>query len=238
MAEDTKLIDSAEIEEMQDRIEALKSEEAMDAGVLDGYLTATALNPAKPSEEDVLPFVFSASGDPEALPDDERLLELIRMRMREIKAALNAGGGLDPVIFPLVDDEGKEVTNEEGIEAVVPWAAGFMMGATQWPDEVTESDATQKALIPIAARMAAEDDELEADAEAVYQAAKNLCPPAKDLGEALYQMVESVFRLKDLNVPNDGKQNNDRREAPRVGRNDPCPCGSGKKFKQCCGKKA
>jgi len=23
---------------------------------------------------------------------------------------------------------------------------------------------------------------------------------------------------------------------PRVGRNDPCPCGSGKKFKQCCGK--
>jgi hypothetical protein len=25
------------------------------------------------------------------------------------------------------------------------------------------------------------------------------------------------------------------RTAPRVGRNDPCPCGSGKKFKKCCG---
>jgi preprotein translocase subunit SecA len=24
--------------------------------------------------------------------------------------------------------------------------------------------------------------------------------------------------------------------APSVGRNDPCPCGSGKKFKKCCGK--
>ncbi len=23
---------------------------------------------------------------------------------------------------------------------------------------------------------------------------------------------------------------------PKVGRNDPCPCGSGKKFKQCCGR--
>ena len=23
---------------------------------------------------------------------------------------------------------------------------------------------------------------------------------------------------------------------PKVGRNDPCPCGSGKKYKQCCGK--
>jgi hypothetical protein len=26
------------------------------------------------------------------------------------------------------------------------------------------------------------------------------------------------------------------REAPKVGRNDPCPCGSGKKYKKCCGK--
>lgn len=26
------------------------------------------------------------------------------------------------------------------------------------------------------------------------------------------------------------------REGPKVGRNDPCPCGSGKKYKQCCGK--
>ncbi len=26
-----------------------------------------------------------------------------------------------------------------------------------------------------------------------------------------------------------------RRELPKVGRNDPCPCGSGKKFKNCCG---
>lgn len=26
------------------------------------------------------------------------------------------------------------------------------------------------------------------------------------------------------------------RSAPKVGRNEPCPCGSGKKFKQCCGR--
>jgi SEC-C motif-containing protein len=25
------------------------------------------------------------------------------------------------------------------------------------------------------------------------------------------------------------------REEPKVGRNEPCPCGSGKKFKKCCG---
>jgi uncharacterized protein len=27
-----------------------------------------------------------------------------------------------------------------------------------------------------------------------------------------------------------------RRTVPKIGRNDPCPCGSGKKFKQCCGR--
>jgi preprotein translocase subunit SecA len=26
------------------------------------------------------------------------------------------------------------------------------------------------------------------------------------------------------------------RSGPKVGRNDPCPCGSGKKYKQCCGR--
>ncbi|MEW8683176.1 MAG: YchJ family metal-binding protein, partial [Candidatus Thiodiazotropha endolucinida] len=27
----------------------------------------------------------------------------------------------------------------------------------------------------------------------------------------------------------------EKRHQPKVGRNDPCPCGSGKKYKKCCG---
>jgi len=27
-----------------------------------------------------------------------------------------------------------------------------------------------------------------------------------------------------------------KRDAPKTGRNEPCPCGSGKKYKKCCGK--
>jgi preprotein translocase subunit SecA len=27
-----------------------------------------------------------------------------------------------------------------------------------------------------------------------------------------------------------------RRQGEKIGRNDPCPCGSGKKYKRCCGK--
>jgi preprotein translocase subunit SecA len=36
----------------------------------------------------------------------------------------------------------------------------------------------------------------------------------------------------------DGKPSTVRRKTDKVGRNSPCPCGSGKKFKKCCGKAA
>ena len=222
MDNDAKLIDSAEIEELQDRIEALESDQAMDAGVLDGYLTAQALNPLKPEDDDVLPFIFSDSGDPAALPNDDRLLELLKLRAREIRSALNAGAGLDPVIFPLVDENDEEILDGDGIEAVVPWCAGFMMGVQQWPDAAIEDEEVQTALLPIAARMAAEGDELDDETLTLWEAAK------------ADQMVDGVFTLKTLLVPNRPV----RRNEPRVGRNDPCPCGSNKKFKQCCGKKA
>jgi hypothetical protein len=36
--------------------------------------------------------------------------------------------------------------------------------------------------------------------------------------------------------PSLGTQEPIRRVEPKVGRNDPCPCGSGKKFQKCCGR--
>ena len=39
-------------------------------------------------------------------------------------------------------------------------------------------------------------------------------------------------------ITNDGKDHSKKepKKSTKVGRNDPCPCGSGKKYKQCCGK--
>jgi len=34
----------------------------------------------------------------------------------------------------------------------------------------------------------------------------------------------------------EGESSPEQRQGPKVGRNDPCPCGSGKKYKQCHGK--
>lgn len=54
---------------------------------------------------------------------------------------------------------------------------------------------------------------------------------AKMIGQWPYYSAQSPdFRhheLEDEQVPAVAK--------PKVGRNDPCPCGSGKKFKKCCG---
>jgi uncharacterized protein len=45
-----------------------------------------------------------------------------------------------------------------------------------------------------------------------------------------------VADLEDLTRDRRYKVETVKREAPKVGRNDPCPCGSGKKYKQCHGK--
>ena len=42
---------------------------------------------------------------------------------------------------------------------------------------------------------------------------------------------------KDTPIPpRQTKPETYKREQPKVGRNDPCPCGSGKKYKNCCGR--
>jgi len=42
--------------------------------------------------------------------------------------------------------------------------------------------------------------------------------------------------IRDLLVEiQSSKETPIRREGTKVGRNDPCPCGSGKKYKRCCG---
>ena len=58
---------------------------------------------------------------------------------------------------------------------------------------------------------------------------------AKITGAAL-QAIESVDGGKKINTPEHSQTIvNDR---PKIGRNEPCPCGSGLKYKNCHGKNA
>jgi SEC-C motif domain protein len=59
-------------------------------------------------------------------------------------------------------------------------------------------------------------------------------------GRIVHHRERAIFKkVKDEWFFHDGimvKQKPLVREGPKVGRNDPCPCGSGKKFKKCCGR--
>jgi preprotein translocase subunit SecA len=60
------------------------------------------------------------------------------------------------------------------------------------------------------------------------------------------QALNHQYQHAQLNELNESEAETDQnssdaakpvlRSAPKVGRNSPCPCGSGKKYKQCCGK--
>ncbi|MAE03536.1 MAG: preprotein translocase subunit SecA [Porticoccaceae bacterium] len=51
-----------------------------------------------------------------------------------------------------------------------------------------------------------------------------------------YQHAEAAAMEKEAQSDVEAAQQPIQRTGPKVGRNDACPCGSGKKYKQCCGK--
>ena len=57
---------------------------------------------------------------------------------------------------------------------------------------------------------------------------------ARITGAAL-EAIKSVDGEGAINI---NQNQTVRNEGPKIGRNDPCPCGSGKKYKNCCGKNA
>ena len=47
---------------------------------------------------------------------------------------------------------------------------------------------------------------------------------------------EQQAKITGTNKDDSVKKGPVRRESAKIGRNDPCPCGSGKKYKMCCGR--
>jgi uncharacterized protein YecA (UPF0149 family) len=56
--------------------------------------------------------------------------------------------------------------------------------------------------------------------------------------EGNYTMLEAGGgqSMQDMVPERENVQETVRRTTPKVGRNDPCPCGSGKKYKYCHGR--
>ena len=54
---------------------------------------------------------------------------------------------------------------------------------------------------------------------------------------ARHEDVEAAVRPEaPVIFMNRGEEATREQKSSKIGRNDPCPCGSGKKYKKCCGK--
>mmetsp|Transcript_1846 Transcript_1846/g.5828 ORF Transcript_1846/g.5828 Transcript_1846/m.5828 type:complete len:340 (+) Transcript_1846:53-1072(+) len=62
------------------------------------------------------------------------------------------------------------------------------------------------------------------------------CAGPKPTCEWCRQCIGGACRLEAGPDPNDAKHFPPLRQKPEAQRNDPCPCGSGKKYKKCCGR--
>lgn len=60
--------------------------------------------------------------------------------------------------------------------------------------------------------------------------------PRQELREDMYRAYQKACAVKKEPAYVYDGEDTYRRMQPKVGRNDPCPCGSGKKYKKCCGK--
>lgn len=215
--------------------------EPLDAVMLDGYLCGVIVQPVLLETDAWLPHVFDFDGQP--LPEDadpawrERVTALILRRHAALNRAIAEDGWFDPLILEL-DDFNPPRTDDPAAslkpvsQALFPWVAGFQHAMESFPDLLELPDpAIDVALARLYRHLPAQTDE---EREVVATLDKE--HPLATLDEAIEDLIVIVADLEDLTRDRRYKVETVKRDAPKVGRNDPCPCGSGKKFKQCHGK--
>lgn len=190
---------------------------AMDVSMLEGFLTAVALSPKQLAPGQWLPWVWDkAAGTTAPTPgaDSDRAASLAQRHHAYMVEWL----AKDPDSF--------EPIYECGPEWSVPaWCAGFVLGTTlDKPQWAALAVSHPQYLAPFQHLAAA----TELDDEAAETAMDGVTPSVIAINAAwarqrhLKSQAQSQTGATVL------------RELPKTGRNDPCHCGSGKKYKKCC----
>ncbi|MFA0641384.1 YecA family protein, partial [Vibrio cyclitrophicus] len=121
-------------------------------------------------------------------------------------------------------------------EQFADFAEGFMM---VWPtveeqwQTVTMADGTLRMLQALLTTLMLAIDEEQTQQQMIAAGLEN--PPSlQDLVGQVDLMISEVALAADEAML--GNKSQSVNPFKGIGRNDPCPCESGKKFKQCCGK--
>jgi len=203
----------------------LLSDEAPDNGMalsdLDGFLTGILVGPELIMPSEWLPHVWG--GEPPKFANDEQarlILSTIMDRYNEIAAALEAG----PDAFYPVFWEGSD-----GKVLAADWAEGFREAIELRPGSwrpLLQDKGASRVLIPILALCG---DENGSDLLPLPPEMRNAM-----LAEAPELIPACVFAMRRFWRERD-QQHEPYRASAKPGRNMPCPCGSGRKYKRCCG---
>jgi len=236
----------AELDELDDLLAQTPAPlEALDLVMLDGYLCGVLVQPRLVPVEEWLPPVFDLEGRP--LPADvdttwhARCAELILRRHAGLTRDLAEDGWFDPILHEAGDAEAEAEASPEAREVLAglpthsrplfAWVAGFQYAGTVFPGlSELEGDDALDALDRVFRHLPAEDGEDVRAQKALDQAL-----PLRSVDEAVEDLVSAVATLWELTADDRYRVEPVRRVEPKVGRNDPCPCGSGKKFKHCHG---
>ena len=217
----------AELDHLGALLERFGNNRSMNVEQLDGFLAALICGPELVPPSKYFPKIW---GDRTAFEDTssaQEFLSLIVRHWNTIADTLNSG----KVYLPLL------LEDESGITHANDWADGFLrgmeFGKEDWALLLNDEDHGG-SLIPIFALAN------EHNPDPKMRPYKD--PISTELRETLIVSAATgatrIYRyFKARRSPDDDPLGIPfRRKTPKIGRNDPCPCGSGKKFKQCCGK--
>jgi uncharacterized protein len=223
-----------ELNELDDFLADESIEEtSMDVSTLEGFLTAIAIGPRTVMPSEWLPWVWDREdGEAEAeFVSAEQANRIMSLIMRQYNAVVQTFMD-DPASFEPVFWFGDQWGAAE-------WCEGFLLGF-QFSDEAWSLLAVgQPTWFTPFLRLGTDDG---------IEITKKSGDAETWMNEIELSLVKMHAFWKDRRATQPGGLVGDDfrlgghkdvaqsvRGGPKIGRNDPCPCGSGKKFKKCCG---
>jgi uncharacterized protein len=220
----TEPLSEAEVDRLAGFLEG-RGGQAMNIEELDGFFAALVAGPDMVLPSEYLPLVLGGAAvetSPFAGIDEANdILGLIMRHWNGIAATLRKGDVHLPIL--LEDDA--------GVFQGTDWARGFIRGTelrrTGWAQLVNDEEHGG-CMIPVMMLYHEHDDDPE------------LRPPPigpEQREEIIVQMAACVVRAYRYFQRRTATPfgHTPRSSRGKTGRNEPCPCGSGKKYKRCCG---
>ncbi len=222
-----KPLTDAELDRLGDFLEGCKGGKAMNVEVLDGFFAALIAGPetVTPSEyySEVFGGEMSDACEFGSLDEANEILGLMMRHWNEIAGTLNK----DDVYVPIL------LQDENGVAHGNDWAQGFMRGMHMRHDgwaELVNDEKHGGCLIPMMMLCHEHDEDPEMRPKPISPEQRENIKAHMAVG-----LLGAYRYFRERRVSPIAHTGDLRREAPKVGRNEPCPCGSGKKYKRCCG---